>query len=85
MIATALAAVCRLISGAAVEWRCDPNADVQRIYFGNHSSHLDAVALACALPVRQWHHAYATAAQDYFFHGVFRSFIAVVFMRWARF
>ena len=44
----------------------------------NHSSHLDAVALACALPVRQWHHAYATAAQDYFFHGMFRSFVAVV-------
>jgi 1-acyl-sn-glycerol-3-phosphate acyltransferase len=49
------------------------------VLVANHSSHLDAVALACALPVRQWHHAYATAAQDYFFHGVFRSFIAVVF------
>jgi 1-acyl-sn-glycerol-3-phosphate acyltransferase len=49
------------------------------VLVANHSSHLDAVALACALPVRQWHHAYAAAAQDYFFHGVFRSFIAVVF------
>ena len=26
MIAAALAAACRLISGAAVEWRCDPLA-----------------------------------------------------------
>jgi len=48
------------------------------VLIANHSSHLDAVALASALPVRQWHHAYATAAQDYFFHGIFRSFIAVV-------
>ena len=48
------------------------------VLVANHSSHLDAVALACALPVRQWHHAYATAAQDYFFHGMFRSFVAVV-------
>jgi len=48
------------------------------VLVANHGSHLDAVALACALPVRQWHHAYAAAAQDYFFHGVFRSFVAVV-------
>lgn len=48
------------------------------VLVANHSSHLDAVALACALPVRQWHHAYATAAQDYFFHGIFRSLVAVV-------
>jgi 1-acyl-sn-glycerol-3-phosphate acyltransferase len=49
------------------------------VLVANHSSHLDAVALACTLPMRQWHHAYAAAAQDYFFHGMFRSFVAVVF------
>ncbi len=49
------------------------------VLVANHASHLDAVALACALPVRQWHHAYAAAAQDYFFRGVFRSLVAVVF------
>ena len=42
------------------------------VLVANHSSHLDAVALACALPVRQWHHAYAAAAQDYFFRDFFR-------------
>jgi 1-acyl-sn-glycerol-3-phosphate acyltransferase len=49
------------------------------VLVANHASHLDAVALACALPVRQWHHAYAAAAQDYFFKGIFRAFVAVVF------
>jgi 1-acyl-sn-glycerol-3-phosphate acyltransferase len=49
------------------------------VLVANHGSHLDAVALACALPVRQWHHAYAAAAQDYFFQGIFRSLVAVVF------
>jgi 1-acyl-sn-glycerol-3-phosphate acyltransferase len=49
------------------------------VLVANHSSHLDAVALACALPVRQWNHAYAAAAQDYFFRGFFRSLIAVWF------
>jgi len=49
------------------------------VLVANHSSHLDAVALACALPVRQWNHAYAAAAQDYFFHGFFRALVAVWF------
>jgi len=49
------------------------------VLVANHSSHLDAVALACALPARQWQHAYAAAAQDYFFHGFFRSVVAVWF------
>jgi len=49
------------------------------VLVANHSSHLDAVALACALPARQWHHAYAAAAQDYFFQGFFRSLVAVFF------
>lgn len=49
------------------------------VLVANHSSHLDAVALACALPARQWHHAYAAAAQDYFFKGFFRSLVAVFF------
>ena len=48
------------------------------VLVANHGSHLDAVALACALPVRQWNHAYAAAAQDYFFRGIFKSFVAVV-------
>ena len=50
MIATALASACRLISGATVEWRCDPYADAQRIYFANHSSHLDFIVIWSALP-----------------------------------
>jgi 1-acyl-sn-glycerol-3-phosphate acyltransferase len=49
------------------------------VLVANHASHLDAVALACALPIGQWHHAYAAAAQDYFFKGFFRSLVAVVF------
>ncbi len=47
------------------------------VLVANHASHLDAVALACALPARRWHHAYAAAAQDYFFRGFFRSLVAV--------
>ena len=48
------------------------------VLVANHSSHLDAVALSCALPPRLWCHAYAVAAQDYFFRSFVRALAAVV-------
>ena len=76
MIATALAAVCRLISGAAVRWHCDPNTDVQRIYFGNHSSHLDFIVIWSALPPRLRRFARPVAGRDYWEHGALRRYLA---------
>lgn len=76
MIATALAGASRLISGATVQWRCDPNADVQRIYFGNHSSHLDFIFIWAALPARLRRLARPVAGRDYWEHGVFRRYLA---------
>jgi 1-acyl-sn-glycerol-3-phosphate acyltransferase len=48
------------------------------VLVANHGSHLDAVALSCALPLRQWTHAYAAAAQDYFFKDFFRALVAIL-------
>ena len=76
MIATLLASACRLISGATVEWRCDPYADAQRIYFGNHSSHLDFIVIWSALPPRLRHHTRPVAGRDYWDHGGIRRFLA---------
>lgn len=76
MIAPAIAAVSRLISGAAVEWRCDPNAEVQRIYFGNHSSHLDFVVIWSALPARLRRFARPVAGRDYWEQGTVRRYLA---------
>lgn len=76
MIATALAAVCRLISGAAVQWHCNPNADVQRIYFGNHSSHLDFIVIWSALPARLRRFARPVAGRDYWEQGAVRRYLA---------
>lgn len=50
MIATAVAGAVRFLGTPAVEWRCAPNSDAQRIYFANHASHLDFVVIWAALP-----------------------------------
>jgi 1-acyl-sn-glycerol-3-phosphate acyltransferase len=76
MIAMALASVCRLISGATVEWRCDPYAGVQRIYFGNHSSHLDFVVIWSALPTTLRRSVRPVAGRDYWQHGAVRRYLA---------
>lgn len=49
------------------------------VLVANHSSHLDAVVLSMALRPRQWYHAYAAAAQDYFFRSFLRAIAAVAF------
>jgi 1-acyl-sn-glycerol-3-phosphate acyltransferase len=76
MIAPILASVSRLICGATVEWRCDPYSDKQRIYFANHSSHLDFVLIWSALPGRLRQMARPVAGRDYWQRGLVRRHLA---------
>jgi 1-acyl-sn-glycerol-3-phosphate acyltransferase len=76
MIQTALASACRLVCGPTVEWRCDSHADVQRIYFANHSSHLDFIVIWSALPPRVRRLARPVAGSDYWRKDVVRRFLA---------
>jgi|GEM_PF-152699 len=49
------------------------------VLVGNHSSHLDAVALLASLPMNKIHRAFPAAASDYFFTSLPRlAFSAVV-------
>jgi 1-acyl-sn-glycerol-3-phosphate acyltransferase len=64
-IASLLAAVARGISGVQVQWAgCVPD-ERQRIYFANHSSHLDFVVLWSALPSEIRAKTRPIAAKDY--------------------
>jgi len=77
MTATLLALVARLISGAHVRWiDCQPDP-CQRVYFANHTSHLDALVLWSALPTEVRALTRPVAAKDYWEKGRLRRHIAL--------
>ncbi len=76
MIAPALVGVVRLLVGAQARWIGVPPSPRQRIYFANHSSHLDALALWAALPPELRRHTRPVAARDYWAKGGFRQVVA---------
>jgi len=75
MIATAFTALSRAIAQPTVHWCCDPDARVQRIYFGNHTSHLDFLVTWAALPPEQRRLTRPVAGGDYWNHGFVRRYI----------
>jgi 1-acyl-sn-glycerol-3-phosphate acyltransferase len=76
MIAPALAATGRLVGGGSVSWLIDPHADGQRIFFANHSSHLDFVLVWAHLPPAVRRRTRPVAAQDYWKRGPARRYLA---------
>ncbi len=71
-----LAAIARLISGASVRW-IDSQPDTnQRIYFANHTSHLDALVLWSSLPSAVRAVTRPVAAKDYWEKGWVRPYLA---------
>ena len=74
-IASLLASVARGISGVQVQWAgCEPD-EKQRIYFANHTSHLDFVVLWSALPSDLRAHTRPVAAQDYWESSALRRYV----------
>lgn len=76
MIAAALAALARAVSGVSARWLCDPARARQRIYFANHSSHLDFLVVWASLPPALRDHARPVAARDYWERGRLRRYLA---------
>lgn len=46
------------------------------LIMSNHTSHLDAVAIAATIPVKYWSHLYLTAAKDYWFSSPIFTFFS---------
>jgi 1-acyl-sn-glycerol-3-phosphate acyltransferase len=66
----------RLIAGAQARWAGGPPTSAQRVYFANHSSHLDALVLWAALPPDLRARTRPVAAADYWDRPGLRGWIA---------
>ncbi len=74
-MASAISAVARALTGARALWRgCAPQP-VQRVYFGNHSSHADFVLIWSSLPPALRRQTRPVAGADYWDRGGLRGYI----------
>src|SRR3954451_15805376 len=74
-----LAAIAKLLSGATLRWHeCQPDT-CQRVYFANHTSHLDALVLWSSLPRNLREITRPVAAKDYWARGPVRRYLASLF------
>lgn len=76
MTRTLLAAIARFLSGASVRWiDCQPDT-CQRVYFANHTSHLDPIVIWSSLPANVRALTRPVAAKDYWEKGWVRRYLA---------
>lgn len=66
----------RLLVGAYPQWHGSSPTRKQRIYFANHSSHLDTVVLWTSLPSVLRRQTRPVAAKDYWSKGLIRTRLA---------
>jgi 1-acyl-sn-glycerol-3-phosphate acyltransferase len=71
-----LAAVARLVSGASGRWIASQPDTCQRVYFANHTSHLDALLIWSSLPQAVRELTRPVAAKDYWSRGFVRRWLA---------
>lgn len=76
LAAGVLVTLTRLVTGAQARWVGSAPTTGQRVYFANHSSHLDALVLWAALPPELRGHTRPVAAADYWDRPGVRGWIA---------
>ncbi|MCA9237120.1 MAG: 1-acyl-sn-glycerol-3-phosphate acyltransferase [Planctomycetales bacterium] len=76
---TLLTWIARFISGASVRWFESQPDTCQRVYFANHTSHLDAILVWSSLPNDVRRLTRPVAAKDYWVGGAVRRKLAKVF------
>jgi 1-acyl-sn-glycerol-3-phosphate acyltransferase len=71
-----LLGVVRLIAGAYPVWHKSAPGATQKIYFSNHTSHVDTLAILASLPRALRQHVRPVAARDYWQRGKVKVHIA---------
>lgn len=75
-ISTLLISILRLLLGASARFESTPDLSGQRIYFANHTSHIDTLAIMAALPKEARLNTKPLAAADYWGKNSFLRYIA---------
>jgi 1-acyl-sn-glycerol-3-phosphate acyltransferase len=75
MIGRAVAGLARLLAGGYVRWDAPPANGDARVYFANHTSHLDFVLLWSYLPPTHRRRTRPVAARDYWEKGPLRRYL----------
>jgi len=73
---TILLAVVRLVVGAYARFAMPLTPGTQRLYFANHTSHVDTLAILAALPPKLRTKVRPVAARDYWDSGPSRRYVA---------
>jgi 1-acyl-sn-glycerol-3-phosphate acyltransferase len=76
MISRSLAFIARLISGATAHWTAPLDPNRQRVYFANHTSHLDFIIIWSALPPSMRAVTRPVAGSDYWGKGPIRRYLS---------
>ena len=71
-----LAGLARLLAGASARWIASQPDTCQRVYFANHTSHLDALLIWASLPRTVREVTRPVAAKDYWSGGIVRRWLA---------
>lgn len=76
-VTNSLIGIVRLLVGATPRWIGTTPTNTQRIYFANHSSHVDTIALWSALTPDLRARTRPVAAADYWGAGRFKRYVAL--------
>ena len=79
LTASALTFLAKLLTGASVRWIESQPDTCQRVYFANHTSHLDALVLWSSLPKDVRAVTRPVAAKDYWQKNALRRYMAGTF------
>ena len=77
LVSHLLIVLVRALVGASSRYIGAPPCKRQAIYFSNHSSHIDTIALWSALPPEQRANTRPVAAADYWGKGTLRRYVAL--------
>jgi 1-acyl-sn-glycerol-3-phosphate acyltransferase len=75
-VSSLIVGLSHVVSGTSVRWMGNEPLPTQRIYFSNHSSHLDFIVLWAALPQHVREKVRPIAAKDYWERNFVRRFLA---------